>query len=96
MRNISCHGAGIVTPIALPIGETISLHFYLPESGLPFRAVAHVIWSDSQGHCGVRFQEVSDLHLLRLQIWLADKAAEQRAASSSSAVPLGAAITESC
>src|SRR5215467_11221818 len=63
LRNISSQGAGIVTPIALPIGETISLHFYLPESGLPFRAVAHVIWSDSHGHCGVRFREVSGLHL---------------------------------
>jgi c-di-GMP-binding flagellar brake protein YcgR len=95
LRNISSTGAGIVSKVTLPIGEIISLHFYMPESGLPFRALAHVIWSDSQGQCGVRFQEVSELHLRRLQVWLADKAAEQRALNDAVALPLGASILES-
>src|SRR6202000_3230575 len=78
LRNVSCTGAGILSPISLPIGETICLQFYLPETGLPFRAVCSVIWSNSQGHCGVPFQPVSDQHLRRLQTWLTHKAAEHQ------------------
>ena len=77
LRNISRSGARIFSGVALPIGETIVLHFYLPESGLPFRAICDVIWSDSQGQCGLRFQEVSDQHWRRLNAWLISKAGEQ-------------------
>jgi hypothetical protein len=94
LRNISNTGAGILSRVTLPIGETILLHFYLPESGQPFRAICHVIWSDSQGHCGVRFQDVSEQHLRRLHSWLAGKAAESEERSRSLAMPLGAAISE--
>jgi hypothetical protein len=92
LRNISCSGAGIHSQVSLPIGETISLHFYLPESGRPFRALCSVIWSDSQGHCGVRFQQVSERHMRRLNTWLTSKAAEQE--SNFGAMPLGTAISE--
>lgn len=92
LRNISGSGAGILSRVSLPIGETISLHFYLPESGRPFRAVCDVIWSDSLGHCGLRFQQVSERHMRRLQTWLASKAGDHQ--SSSGAMPLGAAISE--
>jgi c-di-GMP-binding flagellar brake protein YcgR len=78
LRNVSCTGAGILSAISLPIGETISLQFYLPETGLPFRALCSVIWSNSQGHCGVRFQQVSEQHRRRLQTWLISKAAEHQ------------------
>ena len=74
LRNIPCSGAGIHSRVSLPIGETISLHFYLPESGRPFHALCDVIWSDSLGHCGLRFQQVSERHMRRLQTWLASKA----------------------
>ncbi len=92
LRNISCSGAGIHSRVSLPIGETISLHFYLPESGRPFRALCDVIWSDSLGHCGLRFQQVSERHMHHLQTWLASKVADHQ--SSFGAMPLGAAISE--
>jgi hypothetical protein len=60
LRNISFNGAGILSRVTLPIGEVLSLHFYLPESGHPFRATCEVVWSDSQGHCGLRFHQVSE------------------------------------
>ena len=94
LKNISCTGAGILSPVTLPIGEVISLHFYVPESGLPFRATATVIWSDSAGHCGVEFQQVSELHLRRLQVWLDGKAAEWRAVSHGQYLPVGSRISE--
>jgi PilZ domain len=93
LQNISYTGAGILSPVALPIGESISLHFYLPENGLPFRAIASVIWSDSQGHCGLRFKQVSELHLHRLEVWLGGKLAEHDAAARA-ALPLGSRISE--
>lgn len=65
--NVSCTGAGILSTVSLPIGETISLQFYLSETDLPFRALCSVIWSNNWGHCGVRFQQVSQQHLRRLQ-----------------------------
>jgi hypothetical protein len=77
LRNISRSGARIFSGVPLTIGETIVLHFYLPESGLPFRAICDVIWSDSQGQCGLRFQEVSEQHRRRLNAWLTSKATEQ-------------------
>jgi hypothetical protein len=94
LKNISCTGAGIISPVALPIGETISIHFYLPESGLPFRAICDVIWSDSQGQCGTRFQQVSEQHFHRLQTWLMSKAIEREAYTRALAMPLGAAISD--
>lgn len=94
LRNISCNGAGILSRVTLPIGEVLSLHFYLPESGHLFRAVCEVIWSDSQGHCGLRFQQVSEPHLRRLQAWLSSKAVEQEAYARALAMPLGAPISE--
>jgi hypothetical protein len=93
LRNISCTGAGILSSVTLPIGETISLHFNLPDSG-PFRALCKVIWSDSQGHCGVRFQDVSDQHFRRLETWLNSKAGEHDVLARTLAMPLGAAISE--
>jgi hypothetical protein len=92
LHNIGSSGAGILSRVSLPIGETISLHFYLPESGRPFRALCDVIWSDSLGHCGLRFQQVSERHMRRLQTWLASKAANHQ--SSFGVMPLGAAISE--
>jgi len=76
LRNISYTGASIESGFALPIGETISLHFCFPENGLPFRATGKVIWSDSLGHCGLEFQHVSALHFSALREWLGSKAAE--------------------
>ena len=78
LRNVSSNGAGILSPVSLTIGETISLQFHLPETGLPFRALCSVVWSNSQGHCGLRFQQISDQHLRRLQTWLNSKAAEHQ------------------
>lgn len=94
LKNISSTGAGLVSSVMLPIGETVSLHFYLPESGLPFRATATVVWSDSAGHCGVEFQQVSESHLQRLQTWLEDKAAEWKALSHGVYQPVGSPLSE--
>lgn len=78
LRNVSCNGVGIFSQVSLTIGEVISLQFYLPETGLPFRALCSVVWSNSQGHCGLRFQQVSDQHLRRLRTWLNSKSAEHQ------------------
>ena len=94
LKNISSTGAGIASPVILPIGEVISLHFCLPESGLPFRATATVVWSDSAGHCGVHFQQVSESHLQRLETWLDGKAAEWKAVSHGQYLPVGSRISE--
>src|SRR5258708_26009092 len=76
LRNISQTGASLESSFALPIGETISLHFCFPGSGLPFQATGKVIWSDSQGHCGIQFQQISADRFNTLCNWLASKAAE--------------------
>ncbi|HEU4415010.1 MAG TPA: PilZ domain-containing protein [Candidatus Angelobacter sp.] len=94
LRNISCTGAGITSSLTLPLGENISLHFYLPDSGKPFRALAKVIWSDSHGHCGVEFQQVSEEHFRRLKSWLATKLSERQTPALTPALPLGSFISE--
>jgi hypothetical protein len=76
LRNISLTGASLESGLTLPIGETLSLRFCFPESGLPFQATGRVIWSDSQGHCGIQFQHVSDHELSALRNWLARRAGE--------------------
>jgi len=73
LKNISYTGASIESSFAMPIGETISLHFSFPESGRPFQAVGKVIWSDSLGHCGIEFQHVSAQHFSDLRAWLTSK-----------------------
>lgn len=94
LENISLTGACINSSFTLPLGERLSLHFYLPENHAPFLAIGKVIWSDSLGHCGLQFQQVSSQHFSALRSWLAIKAAEQAKISSTTAVPLGHSISE--
>jgi hypothetical protein len=52
------------------------------------------VWSDSAGHYGVEFKEISAVHLCRLQIWLEDKAAEWKAVSRGKYLPVGSRLSE--
>jgi len=88
LKNISYTGASIESSFTLPIGETISLRFNFPESGLPFQAVGKVIWSDSLGHCGIQFQQVPTEQFSVLREWLDNKAAETNLPAVHPAVPV--------
>ncbi|HZU31186.1 MAG TPA: PilZ domain-containing protein [Candidatus Angelobacter sp.] len=94
LKNISTTGAGINSSFTLPIGEVITLHFYLPDYSTPFQATCKVIWSDSLGQCGVKFEHVSPQHLNALHSWLALKAAEEKKLSVPGVVPLGGSLSD--
>jgi hypothetical protein len=70
LKNISYTGACLNSVQILPIGELISVHFDIPETGRPFQAIGSVVWSDSQGQLGIQFQYVSPEHISALREWL--------------------------
>src|ERR1700694_1801039 len=70
LKNISYTGACLHSPQILPMGELVSVHFDIPETGRPFQAIGSVIWSDSLEQCGIQFQYVSPEHISALREWL--------------------------
>lgn len=67
--DISDNGISISTNSPLPLGHTVSLQFYTPNSASPVCLPAEVVWSstDNKGAMGLKFINITaeDLNAIR-------------------------------
>lgn len=90
ITNISYTGLCLFCEQSLPMGEIVTVHFYLPSTGKPVRLAGKIIWCDSNGHAGLQFQEIAPLDFRRLRDWLRTMSAP--AFPQSSVLPVSAAF----
>ena len=70
--NISQNGMAVMTPVALDIGEVLSLMFSIPQKDVVVSAEGTVIWDNGKGKAGIRFECSSAHAQARFFEWLHD------------------------
>src|SRR5258708_6034377 len=70
ISDISETGMRIKTSEVLPLQAAISLDFKLPETSNQLHTICNIVWSDPEGHLGVRFQFIPPLEQRDLQRWM--------------------------
>ena len=68
--NISQNGMAIMTPAPLDRGELLHLVFAIPQTDVVVSAEGTVIWDNSQGKAGIRFECSAASTQARLFEWL--------------------------
>lgn len=72
--NISEGGMALRCDDELPLNALVKLGFLLPASKNEIEARAIVVWKDSRGHAGIRFDQMSVQNRQRMNDWLAEQA----------------------
>jgi len=73
--NVSEGGMALVTLVPIERGESVAVHFALPEHETQFVAQSTICWK-RLGRLGIRFVSLSQGHKSELQEWLARKLEE--------------------
>jgi CheY-like chemotaxis protein len=72
-RDLSVGGAGVRSAAPLPLKEPVKVRFELPDDGASIEAVAEVVWSRHDGHCGLRFLTLRAECRRALDKWLHER-----------------------
>src|SRR5712691_2994428 len=68
--NLSSRGIGVEgLPSSPPCEGLLDVNFVLPEDNVPIQAKARLMWAESGGRAGIKFNAIEPETLVRLQHW---------------------------
>jgi len=85
--NLSEGGIAIRTAVRLPNDAMTELRFTLPESNTSLELKGQIVWTDGNGHAGIRFVDVPQSSQYQLDKWLTDHLPKEMPARPKSSVP---------
>jgi len=85
--NLSEGGMAVRAAVRLPNGTLTELRFALPQSNTSLELKGQIVWTDGNGHAGIRFVDVPQSSQYQLDKWLTDHRPKERPPRPKSSAP---------